>query len=44
LETEFYADQEAFKLAGWQVFTFGADGLQPQDLASLISLLKSPSK
>jgi hypothetical protein len=44
LGTQFAADQEVFKLAGWHVFTFGTDGLLPQDFASLVTLLKSSSK
>jgi hypothetical protein len=43
LGTEFAADQEAFKLAGWRVFSFGANGLPPQDVATLVTLL-TPSK
>jgi DEAD/DEAH box helicase domain-containing protein len=43
LGTEFAADQEAFKLAGWRIFSFGADGLLSQDVATLVTLL-TPSK
>ena len=43
LGAEFAADQEAFKLAGWRIFSFGADGLLPQDFATLVTLL-TPSK
>ena len=39
LGTEFAADQAAFKLAGWRIFTIGAAGLLPQDVATLVTLL-----